>query len=87
MLPVKIATGSAEAAWRADITACFVSGVIETAGSFVAGWARQVMPRAALLSALAGIAVTFISMDFALKIWERPLIAMAPMAIIFLQYF
>ena len=40
-----------------------------------------------LLSALAGIAVTFISMDFALKIWERPLIAMAPMAIIFLQYF
>ncbi|MBT5369341.1 MAG: NCS2 family permease, partial [Nitrospinaceae bacterium] len=87
MLPVKIATGSAEAAWRAGIAACFVSGVIETAGSFVAGWVRRVTPRAALLSALAGIAVTFISMDFALKIWERPLVAMAPLAIIFLQYF
>lgn len=87
MLPVKIATGSAEAAWRAGIAACFVSGIIETVGSLVAGWVRRVTPRAALLSALAGIAVTFISMDFALKIWERPLVAMAPLAIIFLQYF
>jgi AGZA family xanthine/uracil permease-like MFS transporter len=87
MLPVKIATGSAEAAWRAGIAACLVSGLIETGGSFVAGWVRRAAPRAALLAALAGIAVTFISMDFALKIWERPLVAMAPLAIIFLQYF
>ncbi|MEE9257427.1 MAG: NCS2 family permease [bacterium] len=87
MLPVKIMTGSAEAAWRAGIAACFVSGLIETAGSLVAGWVRRITPRAALLSALAGIAVTFLSMDFALKIWERPLVALAPLAIIFLQYF
>ncbi len=87
MLPVKIATGSPEAAWRAGLAACLVSGLIETAGSLAGGWVRRVTPRAALLSALAGIALTFISMDFAFKIWERPLVAMAPLAIILLQYF
>ncbi len=87
MLPVKITTGSAEAAWRAGVAACFVSGVIEAGGSLVANWVRRVTPRAALLSALAGIAVTFISMDFVLKIWERPLVAMIPLGIILLQYF
>lgn len=87
MLPVKIMTGSAEAAWRAGIAACLVSGIIEAGGSLVAEWVRKVTPRAALLSALAGIAVTFISMDFVLKIWERPLIAMIPLGIILLQYF
>ncbi len=87
MLPVKLQTGSAEAAWRAGLAACFVSGVVETAGSLAGGWVRRVTPRAALLSALGGIALTFISMDFAFRIWERPLVAMAPLAIILLQYF
>ena len=64
-----------------------MSGVIEAGGSLVANWVRRVTPRAALLSALAGIAVTFISMDFVLKIWERPLVAMIPIGIILLQYF
>ena len=48
---------------------------------------RRVTPRAALLSALAGIAITFISMDFTFKIFAQPLVAMVPMAVIFVAYF
>lgn len=87
MLPVKLQTGSAEAAWRAGLAACFVSGAIETAGALVGERIRRLAPRAALLSALGGIALTFIAMDFAFRIWERPLLSMAPLGIILLQYF
>lgn len=87
MLPVKLKTGSAEAAWKAGLAACFVSGVIETVGSLVGERIRRVAPRAALLSALGGIALTFISMDFAFRIWEHPLLAMIPLGIIFVHYF
>ena len=54
MLPVKLKTGSAEAAWQAGLAACFVSGVIETVGSLVGEHIRRLAPRAALLSALGG---------------------------------
>jgi AGZA family xanthine/uracil permease-like MFS transporter len=67
--------------------ACFLNGVIEIAGAFIAETVRRVTPRAALLSALAGIAITFISMDFTFKIFARPLVALLPMAIIFVAYF
>jgi len=87
MLPVKMETGSPELAWKAGLIACFGSGVIELAGSFVAGFIRRHTPRAALLSALAGIAITFIAMDFALRIFNRPLIAFLPLAIILIEYF
>jgi len=56
-------------------------------GAFVAETVRRVTPRAALLSALAGIAITFIAMDFTFKIFARPLVALLPMAIIFVAYF
>jgi AGZA family xanthine/uracil permease-like MFS transporter len=48
---------------------------------------RRITPRAALLSTLAGIAITFISMDFAFKIFEKPIIAFFPLAFILVQYF
>ncbi len=84
--PVYHQTGNAEFAWKVGLVACLGSGVIEFCGAFVAEWIRQRTPRAALLSTLAGIAVTFISMDFAFQIFEKPLIAFAPLGILLLQY-
>ncbi|MFQ5731943.1 MAG: NCS2 family permease, partial [Planctomycetaceae bacterium] len=63
------------------------SGIIELAGSFVAGTIRRATPRAALLSTLAGIAIGFIAMTFALQIFQRPLVAMLPLAIVLITYF
>ena len=87
MLPVYSTTKSARAAWQMGLLACMGSGVIELLGAFVAERIRTKTPRAALLSTLAGIAIAFISMTFALQIWQRPLVAMLPLGIILITYF
>ncbi|UCF06406.1 MAG: NCS2 family permease [bacterium] len=87
MGPVYRQTGSYEMAWKVGLLACFGSGVIEFGGAFVVDILRRITPRAALLATLAGIAITFISMDFAFQTFEKPLIAMLPLAIILIQYF
>jgi AGZA family xanthine/uracil permease-like MFS transporter len=87
MLPVYVESGDGELAWKVGLLACFGSGVIEFAGAFVVDWLRRVTPRAALLATLAGIAITFISMDFAFQTFDKPLVAMLPLAIILIQYF
>jgi adenine/guanine/hypoxanthine permease len=76
-----------ERAWRMGLVACFGSGVIELAGAFVAPWIRKHTPRAALLSTLSGIAIGFISMKFCLDIWSKPIVAMAPLAVVLVSYF
>jgi len=87
MVPVYNETHDSGLAWEIGMLACFLSGVIEFLGAFVAERVRRLTPRAALLSALGGIAITFISMDFLFKIYQKPFVAMLPMAIIIVQYF
>lgn len=87
MLPIYLETKDPVWAWKVGLVACFLNGVIEILGAFIAEKVRSVTPRAALLSALAGIAITFIAMDFTFKIFARPLVALLPMAIIFVAYF
>jgi AGZA family xanthine/uracil permease-like MFS transporter len=87
MLPIYQETKDPVWAWKVGLVACFLNGVIEILAAFIAESVRRVTPRAALLSALAGIAITFISMDFTFKIFAQPLVAMVPMTIIFVAYF
>ena len=86
MLPVVKSTGDAELAWKLGLAACLGSGLIELGGAFIAGWVKRVTPRAALLATLAGIAISFIAMDFAFRIFADPLVGFAPLALIFMQY-
>lgn len=78
---------AATLAWELGLVACVGSGLIEFFGAFIAESIRRRTPRAALLSTLAGIAIGFISMSFALQIFQKPLIAMLPLAIVLLTYF
>ena len=78
---------AARLAWEMGLVACIGSGLIEFFGAFVADAIRYRTPRAALLSTLAGIAIGFISMSFALQIFQKPLIAMLPLAIVLITYF
>ncbi len=87
MLPVYLDSGNFKTAWAAGLVACFLSGLIEFVGAFVARQIRMALPRAALLSTLAGIAISFIAIDFANRIFAYPLVALLPMTIIFMQYF
>ena len=87
MVPIYQETKDPIWAWKIGLVACFLNGVIEIVGAFIAEWVRRMTPRAALLSALAGIAITFISMDFSFRIFDKPLIAMLPLALILISYF
>jgi len=86
MLPVVRATGNPVLAWQVGLVACFGSAVIEFVGAFVTGWVRRITPRAAMLSTLAGIAITFISMEFVFRIFEYPALSMIPLGILLLSY-
>lgn len=81
------ADDAARLAWELGLVACVGSGLIEFFGAFVAEALRRRTPRAALLSTLAGIAIGFISMTFTLQIFQKPLIAMLPLAIVLITYF
>jgi adenine/guanine/hypoxanthine permease len=95
MLPAKLAAQSGGAtaadaaliAWRIGLAACFWSGMVELGGAPLAGWVRRNTPRAALLSTLAGIAISFIAIDFAVRTFEMPLVALLPLGVILTTYF
>jgi AGZA family xanthine/uracil permease-like MFS transporter len=86
MVPVYKETGSPRLAWQAGLFACMGSGLIEIVGAFFGGWLRRHTPRAALLTALAGIALTFIAMGFVFQIFANPVVALIPAFLILISY-
>lgn len=74
-------------AWHAGVFACMGSGLIEFFGAFVVHHIRRVTPRPALLVTIAGIGLTFISMDFVFRTFAYPLIGFTTLALTFAFYF
>lgn len=95
MLPAKLVAlaggaspdEAALVAWRAGLAACFGSALIECAGAFVAETIRRRTPRAALLSSLAGIAVSFIALGFFFKAYASPMVGIPTLVIVLVSYF
>ena len=86
MAPVYRETHDASLAWKAGLFACLVSGVMEIVGAFIGDHLRREAPRAALLSSLAGIAITFIAMGFVFQIFASPALGLLPMLLILICY-
>jgi len=86
MLPVYLRTQDSQLAWHVGIFACFLSGIVQTAGAFCTDWLRRHTPRAALLCPLAGIAIAFLCLGFVLKIFQTPELALVPTVIILAVY-
>ncbi len=84
--PIYFETKDPNLAWQAGLFACLASAVLELVGAFVGDWLRRHTPRAALLSSLAGIAITFISMGFVFQIFAMPLIAVVPALFVIMVY-
>ena len=84
--PIYFETKDPNLAWQAGLFACLVSAVLECVGAFAGNWLRKHTPRAALLSSLAGIAITFISMGFVFQIFAMPAIAVVPALFIIIVY-
>ncbi len=86
MAPVYFETKDPNLAWQAGLFACIASALLECVGAFVGDWLRRHTPRAALLSSLAGIAITFISMGFVFQIFAMPAIAVVPALLVIIVY-
>ena len=95
MLPVKltaISQGLDPAAavtlsWRAGLIACLGSGLIECSGAFIGNSLQRWLPRAALLSTLAGIALGYIALGFLLRTYAQPVVGLAVLAVILVGYY
>lgn len=85
-LPVYLIEKDWEKAWRVSLIGCLGSGCLELLGALIGDSIRRITPRGALLSSLAGIALTFISMGFVFRIFSFPLIAMVPALIVVVAY-
>lgn len=86
MGPVYQETKNPLLTWQVGLFASLVSALVELVGVFFGDWLRKHTPRAALLSSLAGIALTFIAMSFIFEIFAAPLLALFPMLIILIAY-
>jgi len=86
MLPVYQRTHDTQLAWHLGVFACFLSGIVQTAGAFCTDWLRRHTPRAALLCPLAGIAIAFLCLGFVLRIFQTPELALLPTVIILAVY-
>lgn len=86
MAPVYQETKDYHLAWKVGLFACLLNGLMEIGGAFCGDWVRRNTPRAALLCALAGVAMTFIAMGFIFQIFANPLVGLLPMFLILITY-
>ncbi len=87
MLPVKLATGDPMKGWQAGLTWVFIQSFVLMAGGFLAPIVRKITPKAALLGALAGVSITFISMKPALEMFMTPVVGVVCFAVILVSWF
>ena len=87
MFPVMVHTKDPVLAWKVGVFSTLISGIFEGLGAFIGDRIRRITPRAALLSTLAGIAIVFIALEQTIKLWDKPIIAFAPFALILIEYF
>ena len=86
MAPIYFETKDPVFAWQAGLFACLASAILECIGAVAGDWLRRHTPWAALLSSLAGIAITFISMGFVFQIFAMPALAVVPALFLIIVY-
>jgi len=82
MLPIAAKTGDPVKGWEAGLTWVFIQSFVLMAGGFIAPIIRRITPRAALLGALAGVSIAFISMRPSLEMYLTPAIGIVCFAIL-----
>src|SRR5438128_8386354 len=87
MLPIALKTGDPVKGWEAGLTWVFIQSFVLMAGGFIAPYIRKITPRAALLGALAGVSIAFISMRPALEMYMTPIIGLTCFGIILVSWF
>lgn len=83
-LAIKGVTKDPYIAWQVAVGACLLGGVILVVGSFAGRQVQKFLPRAAMLGALAGVALTFIAGELFFVTFNHPQIGTLAFAIIIL---
>src|SRR5271163_3532931 len=86
MVPVYQRTHDPNLAWQVGVFASFLSGAVQTAGAFCTDWMRRVIPRAALLCPLAGIALAYLCLGFIFGVFDKPAVALLPAILLLVVY-
>jgi adenine/guanine/hypoxanthine permease len=86
MLPTWLRTHDPILAWEAGLGWAFIVGLIVLVGAFVGPTVRRHTPRAAMLGALAGISIAFISMRPAFLSWQVPWLSFISLGIILISW-
>ena len=82
--PVKVATGDPVLAWKVGMVVTIAIGVVKCALSFAGDWVLRVVPRAALLGSIAGVAILLIAFLPMLKILRDPLVGLVTLFVLLL---
>src|SRR3989442_5606013 len=85
--PVMVATGDPVLGWKVGMVAALAIGLAKVGLAFVGDWARRVVPRAALLGSIAGVAVLLIAFLPMLKILRDPLVGLVALVVLLLGLF
>ena len=71
---------------EAGVFAAFFLGLSEAACAGGVKLLRRVIPREAMMAALGGVSITFISMPFIFQIFETPAVALLPFGVVLLSW-
>ena len=85
--PVKAATGDATLAWKIGMVATLAIGLVKTVLAFAGDWTRRVVPRAALLGSIAGVAILLIAFLPMLKLLREPLTGLVALGVLLVALF
>jgi AGZA family xanthine/uracil permease-like MFS transporter len=80
--PAKLLTGDAVLAWKIGMGVTIAMGALKLALAFAGDWARRVVPRAALLGSIAGVAILLIAFLPALKVFGDPLVGLISLTLV-----
>ncbi|GAA0455649.1 NCS2 family permease [Alkalibacillus silvisoli] len=82
LVPAYTLTNNYELAWKIAVAAAFISGLIQVIASVAGNWIRAQIPRAALLGALAGVALTFVAGEMLFNTFSIPVVGLVALVII-----
>jgi AGZA family xanthine/uracil permease-like MFS transporter len=85
--PVMIATGDPVRAWKVAMAVTVAIGIAKTALAFAGDYTRRVVPRAALLGSIGGVAILLIAFLPSLKLFADPLVGLVALVILLLALF
>src|SRR5262245_3717586 len=80
--PTMLLTRDPVLAWKVGMGATVAMGVVKLLLAFAGEWVRRVVPRAALLGSIAGVAVLLIAFLPALRIFADPLVGLVALGVI-----